>query len=101
MNQPWSASTVPQETSDGGLYALDAGTGEMLRDLYLGDVAQAGMDFPANIMPADSWGCEWEPSVGRPIFASPAVAHSGSVLIGTDQGFLFCIGDSSWKYAEE
>lgn len=82
---------------DGGLYALEAATGHPLWSLYLGDSAQAGTDFPTDIMPPDWQDCAWQPNVGRPIFASPAIAGNGLIVVGTDQGFLFCVGDTSWR----
>lgn len=90
-----SMALIPRH--DGGLYALEAATGHPLWSLYLGDAPQAGTDFPGNIMPPDWEDCAWQPNVGRSIFASPAIAKNGLVVVGTDQGFLFCVGDSSWR----
>ena len=79
---------------DGGLYAVDLTTNEPAWMLYLGDHPQAGQNaLPPNILPPDSFGSEWQPNVGQPIFATPALARDGRVVIGTGDGWLYCIGE--------
>jgi hypothetical protein len=72
---------------------LHAGSGELLWSLYLGDAPRSGRDFPSDLMPPGWPEAAWEPNVGKPIFASPAIASDGRIVIGTDQGYLFAIGE--------
>ena len=80
---------------DGGLYAVDFATGELEWMLYLGDHEQAGRSgLPGNIHPPGWPGTSWEPGVGEPIYATPAVAKDGSLVIGTGDGWLYCIREA-------
>lgn len=77
---------------DGGLYAVDLTTNSMIWMLYLGDHPQAGRNnLPPDILPPNSFGSEWEPNVGKPIFATPALARDGRMVLGTGDGWLYCI----------
>jgi outer membrane protein assembly factor BamB len=94
----WPSPALAGDTAivprhNGGLYALRAGSGELLWSLYLGEAAGSGRDFPSDIMPPEWPEAAWEPNVGKPIFASPAIASDGRIVIGTDQGYLFAIGE--------
>ena len=77
---------------DGGLYAVDAVTGTLSWSIYLGDHDADGV-FP------DGFGegfCDWTPVEGFSVLASPAVDDSGIVVVGTLEGYLVAVGDSSW-----
>ena len=81
---------------DGGLYAVDLDERRMQWMLYLGDHKQAGQEFlPKNIVPADWPDGAWEPNVGKPIYATPAIARDGTLVIGTGEGWLYCIREAS------
>jgi outer membrane protein assembly factor BamB/murein DD-endopeptidase MepM/ murein hydrolase activator NlpD len=82
--------------NDGGLYALDARSGSLRWSLYLGAEDLAGPTFPDGLLPDPQYDCAWVTGVGQPILASPAVAGNGCVVVGTEQGYLYCIGDRSW-----
>lgn len=75
--------------TDGGLYAIDAATGNEVWSLYLGQVLKRGA-FPGELLDFGQ-SCEWEPGVGSSIFASPAVAADGTIVIGTTEGWLYAI----------
>lgn len=76
---------------DGGLYAIDLEKKELSWSLYLGDREKAGEAFP-NVMPSGWEHCAWAPDTGSSFFASPA-AGGGKVVVGTEEGYLYCIGD--------
>lgn len=78
---------------NGGLYALHADSGELFWSLYLGDAARSGPDFPSDLVDPEWPEGAWEPNVGKSIFASPAITNDGRIVIGTDQGYIFCIGE--------
>jgi len=77
---------------DGGLYAVRVGSWEVAWSMYLADSKQAGPSFPKD-MPADKKQCNWEPPAGKPIYASPAISSRGRIVVGTEEGFLYCVGD--------
>jgi len=78
---------------DGGLYAVDATTGELAWSIWLGSSAAAG-PFPDEY--AEAGFCEWAPKVGSSVLASPAVSQDGIVVVGTLEGVLYAVGDRSW-----
>lgn len=75
---------------DGALYALEASSGKVAWELYLGDSKLAGQPRPAT--PPSRYGCEWDVPSGHPIHAPAAVAEDGTVLVGTGEGVLYAIG---------
>lgn len=75
---------------DGGLYAFDATSGDESWRLYLGQHDKTG-SFPDSLTDVFWDRCLWEPEVGQPIFASPAVAADGTIVIGTGEGWLYAI----------
>ncbi len=73
--------------TDGALYASHDPYGVADWGIYLGEVTRMGERYPvANRTVRDE--CRWETSVGEGLYAPPAVAADGSVLIGTGQGYL-------------
>jgi len=100
MFQHWPSPAVAQgmyylPRHDGGFYAFDAATGGVVWGLYLGDSTRPPLPFPDE-MTSDTWDrCSWDPSVGKPIYASPAIADDGTVLVATGDGYLHAIADGS------
>jgi outer membrane protein assembly factor BamB len=76
---------------DGALYAVRADTGKLAWQVYLGEERKAGPNLPAAHRAQSS--CEWEVPSGSPLFAPPAIADDGTVVIGTGEGFVFAIAD--------
>jgi len=80
---------------DGGLYAIDLEGRVEQWMIYLGDHTQAGRtDLPDDIYPPRTYGTEWDPNVGKPLYATPAIARDGRIVIGTGDGWLYCIGEA-------
>lgn len=79
---------------DGGLYMLDASNGELEWSYFLGDRTRVGSAFPESYSRARWNACESDPPIGRPVFASPAIAPDGTIVIGTGEGVLFAIQQS-------
>ncbi len=79
---------------DGALYAIDAETAEPAWSIYLG-LKSAGGEFPEGYGPGSGF-CDWAPITGYSVLASPAVAESGIVVVGTLEGVLYAIGDRNW-----
>jgi hypothetical protein len=77
---------------DGGLYAVDLATQALAWSIYLGREELEGA-FPVDY--AEGF-CEWGPTTGSSLIASPAVADNGVVLVGSLEGYLFAVGDTSW-----
>ena len=77
---------------DGSLYAVRAGDGGVLWQLYLGEQRRVGLVPPAKIGAQTS--CEWEVPAGAPLYAPPAIAEDGTVLIGSGEGILYAIGEA-------
>ncbi len=80
---------------DGGLYAVDLQARELSWSIYLGDAGGTGA-FPADFGEPNF--CQWGPTTGHSILGSPAVASNGVVVVGTLEGFVMAIGDTSWGY---
>lgn len=78
---------------DGGLYAVDFKTAKEKWMVYLGDPEQAGRTtLPDNILQAAGRDrVRWDPFVGKPIYATPAIAKDGTLVIGTGAGWLYAI----------
>jgi len=79
---------------DGALYAVDAETAATAWSIYLG-IGRSPGEFPEDYGPETPF-CEWAPTAGYSILASPAVSEDGIVVVGTLEGYLFGIGDRSW-----
>ncbi|MEM9345593.1 MAG: PQQ-binding-like beta-propeller repeat protein [Planctomycetota bacterium] len=88
----WPSVVIAGDTAylgrhDGGLYAIDLKNDSRKQWMvYLGKKSLAGVDR----MPEELRG-GWDPSVGRPIYATPAIAKDGALVIGTGEGWLYCI----------
>lgn len=76
---------------DGGLYAFDTQSGDLRWGMDLSESKYAG-PIDAERTGLDS-GCEWEPSPGSPIYASPAIAEDGTIVVGTGEGWLYAISE--------
>ncbi len=72
---------------DGGLYAFDLVAGQLAWSLYLGATAVDGA-FPPDFFAQP---CATE----TPILASPAIAHDGTLVVGTAEGYLVRIAGST------
>ena len=78
---------------DGGLYAANLSTREVEWRIYLGDADGIGA-FPPSFEDSDF--CQWGPKEGYSILSSPAVSPEGIIIIGSLEGQVMAIGDSSW-----
>lgn len=76
---------------DGSLYAVRAGDGAELWELYLGEEKEAG---PPKVLKIPGQSCEWEVPSGAPLYAPPAIAEDGTVLVGSGEGILYAIGEA-------
>jgi len=74
---------------DGALYALQASTGKLEWQLYLGDERRIGPNLPSSHRAQQA--CDWEVPSGSPIFSPPAIADDGMIILGTGEGFVFGI----------
>lgn len=95
MFPQWSSPALAQDTLyiprfDGGLYALSAIDGKPIWQLYIGNDKLAGANLPGGLM--SEYGA-WKPPVGDSIYASPAIAIDGRILLPA-AGYLYCIGET-------
>ncbi|NIR34596.1 MAG: PQQ-binding-like beta-propeller repeat protein, partial [Actinobacteria bacterium] len=77
---------------DGGLYAVDAGLGELAWSIYVGD--ETGGRWPDAYDDEDF--CNWTPKEGSSVLSSPAVSPNGVVVVGSLAGLLTAVGDAEW-----
>lgn len=77
---------------DGALYAIRPDTGRPLWQLYLGDSTRVSASLPSGHR---SGGCAWDVPSGSPLYSPPAIAADGTIIVGTGEGFVFAIVDSS------
>jgi len=79
--------------TDGGLYAFDVASGEESWRIYLGQQTLAGQNFPEQLTEAYWDRCLWGPDVGHSIYASPAIASDGTIVVGSLEGWLYAVGE--------
>lgn len=80
---------------DGGLYAVDLVNRERAWMIYLGDHDLAGRQtLPDGIIGPGLLDTVSNPGVGKPIYATPAIAKDGTLVIGTGEGWLYCIRET-------
>lgn len=94
MFPQWSSPAVAGQTVyvprfDGALYALNAASGQLRWQFYLGQAELAGPRLP-EALGDDGNGGEWKPPVGDAIYSSPAIAANGDVLLAAG-GYLYCL----------
>lgn len=81
---------------DGTLWAISPGYGLVDWQLYLGDEARAGLEYPDDLKArAKSEVCDWDLPGVSGLYASPALGPDGSIYQGTGDGFLYKVVDSS------
>lgn len=95
MFPQWASPAIAANTAyvprfDGGLYAIDVSNGKPLWDFYLGIPSQAGQPLPKALARLKS--AAWMPPIGDAIYASPALAADGRILLPA-AGYLYCIGE--------
>lgn len=95
----WPSPAIASDTlylprHDGGLYAVDLRARKQAWMLYLGDHAKVAPKLPEGIMPEDEKHCAWQPAVGQPLFASPAIAADGTLYVGSGEGYLYAVGEA-------
>ncbi len=76
---------------DGGLYAWDLEANRLAWKLYIGEAAIAGDRFPETL-PDGGYDCSWQPPTGGSIYSSPAIGPDGSIVVGTEEGYLYRVG---------
>lgn len=78
---------------DGALYAMRTDGGGPLWQLYLGEERRVGPTLPGAIQ--GQGGCEWAVPSGSSLYAPPAIAEDGTLIVGSGEGVVFAIADSS------
>jgi outer membrane protein assembly factor BamB len=76
---------------DGALYAVRVSDGGVIWQIYLGEERHVSLALPKAIGAQAS--CEWEVPVGAPLYAPPAIAPDGTVIVGSGEGFLYALGE--------
>jgi len=89
-----AGQTVYLPRFDGTLYAISASDGKVLWQVYLGKNAEAGPRPVPETPPTDS--CQWEVD-GKALLSPIAIAHDGTVLVGSEEGYLYAIDDAGWR----
>lgn len=79
---------------DGGLYAIETMSGAVAWALYLGDATQPPLPFPDAGNNKLMTECYWDPPIGKAIYASPAIAADGTVIVATGDGFVHAVSDA-------
>lgn len=93
----WASPVIAGDTMylakpDGVFYALLASDRSPEWSLYLGDHAQHGTLLPDAIR--DHFHPWSKPSVGDSLYATPAIARDGTVVVGSGDGWLYCIREA-------
>lgn len=100
MFQQWASPAIQGNQvilprHDGGVYALNATNGNLQWQLFLGEKDKVGEDVPRNVMTGGgNRGLRTLNS--DPIFASPAIAPNGMVVVSGGDGYVYGLGDKSW-----
>ena len=71
----------------GTVFAFDAARGTLVWELYIGDSRRVGP--PPPVGPKDR--CNWSVSSGHHLYTPAAVAPDGTLLVGSDEGYLYAI----------
>lgn len=74
--------------NDGGFYAVNLMEKMLTWELYLGKSSDAG-DMK-NV--ADKDRGDWKPSYGESIYATASISKSGTIFIGSGDGWMYAIG---------
>lgn len=95
MQRHWPSPLLSQDLlylprHDGGLYAYDL-TGHLRWQFYLGDPSLAGPQIPSGIEP----GHLGLPSIGDAIYATPALADDGTLIVGGGSGWLYALEETT------
>lgn len=80
-----SMAYVPRH--DGTLHAVDLRSRKAVWAFHLGDAAPAGPRPPGA---AGTGSCQWDPP-GFPLYAPPAIAADGTILVGSGEGYLYAL----------
>lgn len=78
---------------DGTLYGIDLKRRKVAWRLYLGRHDLVSDRLPGNLVPR-TWSCAWEPAIGKPIYATPALGEDGTLYAGTGEGYLYAVGNA-------
>lgn len=94
----WPSPAVAQDLvyvprHDGGVYAYDIEKGTLRWSLFLGEANNISQSFPPEHLERGNDRCEWDPPFGRAVYASPAIAADGTLVIATGDGWLHAIRD--------
>lgn len=103
MFQQWASpalngSTVIIPRHDGGVYALQANDGKLLWQMFLGDKEKIGEELPKNVMTGGG-NTDLRTLHSDSIFASPAIARNGQIVVSGGDGFIYALGDTGWLNA--
>lgn len=96
--QLWSSPVISHDyvylaTYDGFLHKFSASDGERIWSMYLGQHDKAGQIYRADeLVPDVTTDPEWQSVQSSPILSTPAVSD-GTIVVGTDEGYLYVIND--------
>ena len=96
--QMWSSPVVARDhvyiaTYDGFLHKFSAGNGERVWSIYLGQHQLAGRTFFRDEpLPDVQSSPEFRSVQSSPVFSTPAISDH-TIVVGTDEGFLYVIED--------
>lgn len=90
----WPSPSIATNTAylgrnDGGFYAINLETHELIWSLYLGKSSDAG-DMK-NVEGKDLG--DWKPAYGESIYATPSISKTGIIFIGSGEGWMYAIGE--------
>ncbi len=96
----WPSCAIAGDTlyfprHDGSLYGIDLFTMEIKWEVFLGDHSMNKVVSKNIVTEPKDLRCSWEPSIGQPIYASPALDRNGTIYLGTGEGYIYAIGNGS------
>jgi outer membrane protein assembly factor BamB len=98
MFQQWSSPIIYKDNiyiarHDGYLYKVDGKTKQREWGMYLGEAEDAGVVFnDEQSLVNESERVDWDIGKGFSLFSTPS-ASKGNLIIGSDEGYLYCISN--------
>jgi outer membrane protein assembly factor BamB len=86
-----AGDVVYMARQDGSLYAMDMTRDDRLCwSVFLGKQAEASVEDTEKVL-RDAGQAQWDTTRGDAIYATPAIARDGTVVVGSGEGWLYCI----------